>query len=746
MTVLSPVFRQRFFDNDGSPLDAGKVYFYEAGTSTPKNTYTDNTLSDPNTNPVILDSNGYADIWLIPNEFYKVVLATSADVILWTVDNVSVGDNGGSGFTFDAVDNVADLKALTPPSSGSAIVQVLGYYQPPGNTVNGYTQKADAGGGLFYWDSNSVLADDGGVVFIPDSAPATGRWIRVFDGPVDINWFGAYPDYILDNGTVNPSPTPNEAFVNLASSYARANDSRVNVPSGIYLMSGALVTGVSIVGDQKPLITTDLPYGSVSWGANPGGDAIEGPIFIWDRTLGPGDIYLQNAAAESSENVQFKNIGFMSKSFIGTGGGTLLVSSSDQTVTTNYDFGSLPTFEDCIICNFNIGIRVETSASANYGSVEFKGCAQTMSFGVISTDIAANQNINGSSFINCGTALIPFIKIENAMGVNFNQCFFDKTSTIGIRLNGGTGLSLNQCSYSHQKNSSGPSGITSQFITATAEASANAGLISIYKTLGGTDAGDIDLSLSPVAPKLTIMDSNLKSDTNGTNLILGASFLNEFGFINYGTITGTAIPNKVTTDEAHLQGIRFEVNGDLRDIGLVDTTNTKVLRLTATETGATSDGAKIEMFGNAYGAGTADLNLFAGSGSNKGDINLTTEPFKSVNIPQKLDVSELDVFVITSDVHITVTDKSFGLKSAQVTASANGYFSGRVDLVAGSVTVTCDNAHIGDAIFLSNTFHTGGTTPGFLRVSAVVEGVSFTITSSSANDDSTICWMIIKST
>lgn len=49
---------------DGKPLAGGKVYTYEAGTTTPKSTYTTHEGDVPNTNPVILDQNGKAKIFL----------------------------------------------------------------------------------------------------------------------------------------------------------------------------------------------------------------------------------------------------------------------------------------------------------------------------------------------------------------------------------------------------------------------------------------------------------------------------------------------------------------------------------------------------------------------------------------------------------------------------------------------------------------------------------------------------------
>lgn len=79
----------RFFSiSGGAALAGGKVYTYEAGTDTPKASYTDFEGLTPNTNPVILDSSGQADIWLDGN--YKINLTDANDVQQpnYPVDNV----------------------------------------------------------------------------------------------------------------------------------------------------------------------------------------------------------------------------------------------------------------------------------------------------------------------------------------------------------------------------------------------------------------------------------------------------------------------------------------------------------------------------------------------------------------------------------------------------------------------------------------------------------------------------------
>lgn len=87
MSELTPVLRQRFFDSNGDPLAGGLLYSYVAGSATPVATFTDFGAGTPNPNPVVLDVNGEANVWIIGG-LYKFVLADSDDVIQWTVDNV----------------------------------------------------------------------------------------------------------------------------------------------------------------------------------------------------------------------------------------------------------------------------------------------------------------------------------------------------------------------------------------------------------------------------------------------------------------------------------------------------------------------------------------------------------------------------------------------------------------------------------------------------------------------------------
>ena len=89
MAGLSPTPKQQVFGTDGEPLVGGKIYTYAAGTSTPIATYTDYTAGTANTNPIILDSRGQANIWLLSATSYKFIVRDATDVLLYTVDNIS---------------------------------------------------------------------------------------------------------------------------------------------------------------------------------------------------------------------------------------------------------------------------------------------------------------------------------------------------------------------------------------------------------------------------------------------------------------------------------------------------------------------------------------------------------------------------------------------------------------------------------------------------------------------------------
>ncbi len=125
----------QFFDNNGNLLSGGKIYTYEAGSTTPLATYTSSSGNTAHTNPIVLDAAGRVpaggEIWNDYSKLYKFVLKTSADVTLTMYDNVGGSFNTSSiiaNFTGNAL-TVAFTLASAPANENSTNVYINGVYQ-----------------------------------------------------------------------------------------------------------------------------------------------------------------------------------------------------------------------------------------------------------------------------------------------------------------------------------------------------------------------------------------------------------------------------------------------------------------------------------------------------------------------------------------------------------------------------------------------------------------------------------------
>jgi len=88
MATLATNVSFQCFDSDGKPLAGGKVYTYSAGTTTSKATYTTMAGTVANPNPVILDQNGKAKIFLSDGS-YRLQIKDSNDALIDDIDQIS---------------------------------------------------------------------------------------------------------------------------------------------------------------------------------------------------------------------------------------------------------------------------------------------------------------------------------------------------------------------------------------------------------------------------------------------------------------------------------------------------------------------------------------------------------------------------------------------------------------------------------------------------------------------------------
>lgn len=114
MSTQLLAIKTRFTDDTGAPLKGGQVYTFYAGTSTPKETYKDVDLLIPNTNPVILDDTGAADIYLKGSYRIRVLdrfgaLIEEQDDVSKIISRVDAGELVGS--LVSAITNLSDTKS-----------------------------------------------------------------------------------------------------------------------------------------------------------------------------------------------------------------------------------------------------------------------------------------------------------------------------------------------------------------------------------------------------------------------------------------------------------------------------------------------------------------------------------------------------------------------------------------------------------------------------------------------------------
>jgi hypothetical protein len=119
-------------DGDGVPYAGGELYTYLAGSAgaTPKATYSDAKITTPNANPVVLDADGRADVW-VGGGSYLLILKDSLGNTVWSVDDYL--DEIGGVILFDTV-------ALMKAESLAVGETVM---------TRGYYTKGDGGGATY---------------------------------------------------------------------------------------------------------------------------------------------------------------------------------------------------------------------------------------------------------------------------------------------------------------------------------------------------------------------------------------------------------------------------------------------------------------------------------------------------------------------------------------------------------------------------------------------------------------------
>ncbi len=154
VAMIGPKFYA--WDRNGKPLAFGKLYTYQARTNAPKATYQSEDQIVENSNPVILNGEGYANIYL--NGSYKMVLKDKDENEIWSADPVSAAE----------------------PSEW-VLCLTAGYVSPTSFFVNGnFTAQYEKGRRVRIDNNSSVYA----YATIRDSVYAGNQTTITIDDPV----------------------------------------------------------------------------------------------------------------------------------------------------------------------------------------------------------------------------------------------------------------------------------------------------------------------------------------------------------------------------------------------------------------------------------------------------------------------------------------------------------------------------------------------------------------------------------
>jgi hypothetical protein len=363
MTALTPTAKMQFFKANGEPLVGGKLYTYTAGTTTPQPTYTDSAGGTANTNPVILDSRGEADIWL-GGANYKFKLADANDVEIWTVDNISAPTSGVSpalsgNVTIDTNSSSPALK-ITQTGSGYALrVQ----------------DSADP-------DSTATVIDNQGRLGVGTVSPSE---------LVDIS--GGNLAFTAAGGTLYAKVTPGASVTDIAADGARALSLSTNSTPRINITSGGLV-GIG----KTPSAGVELDVlGDIASSATITATTSVITDTISERTAAAGVTIDGVLVKDSAINAAYT---------------PLSLATTQNTVSAAVDFNDIPSWAQRITVIFNaVGINGTTTGIAVYLGTGTSGSPVFVTSGYASTSA---QLPNAAAIVATGATTGFYAYIANA--------------------------------------------------------------------------------------------------------------------------------------------------------------------------------------------------------------------------------------------------------------------------------------------------------------------------------------------
>lgn len=437
--------------DDCTPAVGWKVYFYEAGTSTPKDTYSDYTETVANTNPIILDARGEADVWA--SGAYKCVVTDENDVEIWTVDNWGAGEDiAVSTGSFNIVQNgsfESDAVLSGEPDNWEVVDYSTGTHEIDATDqfygLNSLKfTSIGAGGG--YATSEYFEVQEGRYLSTQFAIRSTVGTVR---NVVDIIWYTAAKTLIstttaYDDSTTNPTSWTFKKSLDVIPSTARYAKARIYGCHSSDATTGSTWFDNIVV---SPLLGTmgEQDYDAVDI---TGGDASFTNLFLnAPVTVGTGSAYTATLSETVlttnriySARIHTDNIGACTLTIDGLATNNIKLLNGSNPYHSALTIGMIAKFHydgtNFVLINPNIRSQTKVPAGALYLGSEIDG-AKTVS---VSENLAKGEyhytslTIDTGQVLGCSDASSGFLVIRCS-----GQVTLSGTASINLDEKGGAG-------------------------------------------------------------------------------------------------------------------------------------------------------------------------------------------------------------------------------------------------------------------------------------------------------------------
>lgn len=352
--------------------------------------------------------------------------------------------------TFNSIDS---LKTSTTTPQPNEVCTLLGYYKP-----------GDGGNGTFYWDSQSSESVESGMTVAINGIP-TGRWKRLYSGPVNICWFGAKATTGFDNApaiqaAINYCSRPWYDPSNIAGSMwawiSPIQLTSIYIPQGVFEVHQTIILNpyTKIFGESSPSTITTASQASVLLAVGFNGYMFDTANLNWKTLQRKTNIYIEGKDLDNLDYAYVTNIEFDSISFLKQDGSNIMGylklsgATNSRIMHCMFRYGNFPivinaswdwVIEDCFIqpevCGIVLyrtitsGIVTRTEVAGHYTKKTFE---PGLPFGFsLPNGIGTGESFNGSE--SCGI-------YQEESNAKISHCVIELGMHNGIASNNAAGI------------------------------------------------------------------------------------------------------------------------------------------------------------------------------------------------------------------------------------------------------------------------------------------------------------------